>query len=226
MLFSKGQLADYAKVSPNVITSWLREDVVLPLQSEGRNNAFSLDEMRVARIAGVLYREWRLPNAYIKGVADQMRYAFATRDRYGLGTLEQAKRILEEEHVARLALRLSSQEENHEDSQAYRQGIEDGLAEMAHQRGLGDWRELGVRFSDEDWEHLSIYRLLLQAIEERSGGHIILTRNEDSSWTFLLSAAAKDEVDQWGNTIARVVKPINSTASSFLVIDLAHVFSE
>jgi len=221
MNYTKSQLVEYAGITPNVATTWLREGVLEPLKIEGRNNRFDTVEMQVARILAAPYDEWGLPAAALRQVGELLRGYLGKFKALGFATQEEAKRA---HALYRFHERANDDfvRDAREKGGDYWRGVCEVMKLDAEKLGILDWEKTPEpELTKDQYDELSGLIALLGGIKG-GFGTISVGKSEDSWWVSF--EMDQDKTGSDGKRSLSAYVPDYFVGKSMIVIDLSRVF--
>lgn len=222
MEHSKNQLVEYADITANVATTWLREGVVIPLEATGRNNKFDLVELQVARIVAAPYKEWGLPAAALQKIASLLRGELSVYKALGFSSSDQAIREFE---LMRLNGFITGDLFGTAKDRGgdYLQAVEDVASDMAKRAGYPDWKSAPRScLTDDQFQVLRSYVTIANGIKDGMGT-IAIGKSATDDWA-ISYYIAKDETDHQGQRSVKAYVPDYFKGRSMIVIELSRVF--
>lgn len=208
MNYSKKQMADYAGVPSNVITVWLREDVVRPLERDGRNNQFDRSELFLARILAEPYKVWGVSSKVLAQVAEQLRVFITIGYKHGVRTAEEGKKLSRKERLAGLY-----------EYEAENANSRFSVPELAAKWGFPEDFRPEKTMSMDQVHNLELWTDFMECVSNGKCGWLSLAVQEDR-WDYSLFFP----IDENDGPNATVPKP--ALVPSFIVVDLKETFRE
>ncbi len=221
MFHTKGQLAEYAKLSVNTVTVWVREGVIVPNEKTGRNNQFSREELILARILAVPYHDLGIGSDVLSEIADHLRPVLNFAKDMGFKGYADAKLAYDKNFFARFVK--TRADEVMQKAGENRETAEITIKHLADEVGVKDWENSEPFLSEDQEKSLNAYNKLMECVEGQSGGYITMAMSADGDWLMGFSFHDSEEDDS-GHISAKIyVPPVQ--VRSMVLIDLKSLFA-
>jgi len=210
-MYSTGKFTKMVGVERNTMIVWLREGVVIPEPSNGRNNTFSHEEVLTIRAVAPLYTDWGIGTDILKPLAAWVRGLLSARAKLGMKDHHELLRAI-------TAKRVSGFIENAKEYEGdTRKGLLDASAHIAKKAGLDlpDGWQAGLDepdLSPFEWPELNNYKSFFDASSGRDNGWLSLAKSDDG-WEWRVN---------WGQTVD--FDPCD--ADCFIVVNLRKALAD